>query len=116
MQKTQIKAGPVVPTQITFSLEGHTEQPGYRRVVVLNGKRLAKDFPSLDVRAEEFAWGYGGTGPHELARAVLAELVGVNFTYNHPEVVHNLVAEVISQLSEVDTPFAWHGTFTITPS
>ena len=98
---------------LTFELEGWTEQPYFRRKIKLNQRLLHAKYPQIDVLEGEIAWGYGGTGPHNLAKVILYELCGPKFLKNHPGLVHNLVCELICNLAKVDEPFHWQGTVTI---
>ena len=52
-------------------------------VVTVNGKVLD---PRLDIRNHSpsgLSWGYGGSGPSQLALAILADLVGVEEALRH---------------------------------
>lgn len=103
----------MVAETLKFHLKGWTEMPHYWRQVELNNKPLNRNIFTLDVRSREFAWGYGGTGPHELARAILAGLKSIEFVQEHPQVAGDLVRDVIARVAENDAPFEGDYTFDI---
>lgn len=54
--------------------EGRREGP--RRIVTIDGKPLNPRFDLRNYSPSGFEWGYGGSGPAQLALAILAEHLG----------------------------------------
>jgi len=80
----------------------HLKGDGATRTVWLNGKELDPK-PSQKFRNHSptgFAWGYGGSGPTQLALAVLLEVHGLDYVKRHG--YHNFRDRVIAELSWPD--------------
>lgn len=67
----------------------------------LNGNKLSP-LPSLKIRnhsPDGFNWGYSGSGPAQLALAILLSLKGSEIAQEH---YHDFKSKVISQLPQED--------------
>lgn len=75
--------------------------PGTRRVVVTEGPEEKRDFRELPACHEHvnhspdgFAWGYGGSGPHQLAFAILFDLYDRQTAFNlYNDFCHEIIAK-----------------------
>jgi hypothetical protein len=64
--------------------EGRRE--GYARIVTVDGRRLNPRFDLWNHSPSGFEWGYGGSGPAQLALAILADHCGNDrqaFNFHH---------------------------------
>ena len=64
--------------------EGHRE--GYAVIVTVNGRRLNPRHDLWNHSPTGFEWGYGGSGPAQLALAILADHLGNDqqaFDFHH---------------------------------
>ncbi len=63
-----------MPTKLTFTLHGIADT----REVFLNGEPLmpGRSIKVMNHSPDGFNWGYGGSGPAQLALAIMLELVG----------------------------------------
>lgn len=67
-----------------------------------DGKRVAKLNPHLEVMNKSptgYAWGYGGSGPAQLAFALLAAVIGVERAQD-PYLFQRFKSEIIVQLDK----------------
>jgi hypothetical protein len=69
---------------------------GYAALVTVNGRRLNPRFDLWNHSPTGFEWGYGGTGPAQLALAILADhLCDNQETINlHQRFKWNIIAEL----------------------
>jgi hypothetical protein len=70
--------------------------------VCIDGQRLGELDPHFEVINKSptgFAWGYGGSGPAQLAFAILADVIGVERASN-PEMFQRFKFDVIGKLDK----------------
>lgn len=91
--------------QITFQLKGEATS----RRVWLNGRELhpARSQKIRNHSPDGFAWGYGGSGPAQLALAVLIELIGPTKAQAHYQQFKD------EQLAALDMQGSFEATFSI---
>ena len=94
------------PTSLTFHLKGDYES----RTVELNNRPLgvSKSLKVVNHSPDGFNWGYGGSGPSQLALAIMLELVPRQVAYQN---YMRLKWEVIALLPQSD--FNQEVTFTV---
>lgn len=81
---------------VTFNLRGEHQS----LLVWLNGKPLSiKESIMLKNHSGEFNWGYGGSGPAQLALAVTCELFGADVAMN---IYQDFKFRVIGKLPQTD--------------
>ena len=62
--------------------DGHAIRTSDRFVVTVNGERLDPRLDLVNHSPDGFAWGYGGSGPAQLAFAILCDLYGEDMARN----------------------------------
>jgi len=72
----------MIPEALTFKLRGNYGRQN--NIVFLNGKYLnIMESQIYYNHSTDFAWGYGGQGPSQLAFAILLKLKGLWFAKDH---------------------------------
>jgi hypothetical protein len=63
--------------------------------VTVDGKPLDAKLGLLDFQADGFEWGYEGSGPSQLALAILSDYGGDEMALrNYRDFTHNIIAEI----------------------
>ena len=87
-----------VSTETVFrGYHDSTAPVGEEYSVTVNGEILAKRYDLLSASPSGFSWGFSGSGPSQLAIAMLAHAFGDEFAFEHYQ---QFKREVVSELPE----------------
>lgn len=84
------------------AFDGYFDNDDWCVWVCEDGKRVARLNPHLEVMNKSptgFAWGYGGSGPAQLAFALLAAVIGIERAQD-PRMFQQFKFDLIAKLSE----------------